>query len=428
MQYPDPNMVNLSIPWIVVLFTILAVFWGIYIYLEFKLGNNVNKYVSVIFIVLAIIGIIGVIIQPKQFIIDFTSMYGEDIHIEMEISNTHYLFFACDVFSILLFIYIGLFIFPKRFKKITIIKIIGYLVFIGCFALIIYSYIKENENYKYLFEALKSLNIYAFKYYGVKSFIISQNAYGMMMMIGIIFCCIHHAISKHWWYWLIALFLYINMFFSFCRASLLLSPVVMLIYVFYCIFSSIKKKTSIVLLVVLSSLLISFASIVIVCYLSKGAILPKLYQFIILFDSKSTVQLREIIWSNTCILMNLSLPLSLFFGRGFGLMNEMLLQMNLSSGFVTQLVFPTHNSYLNLLAEGGFIYLFSYLLLVVYVSYIFLKSYKKNTPLAIALALGIVVFSFYSLIETIHYLVYPFMFLMFVFYNVYYQSKSETIN
>ena len=94
-------------------------------------------------------------------------------------------------------------------------------------------------------------------------------------------------------------------------------------------------------------------------------------------------------------------------------MNVMLLAMN---NFRTY-SYPTHDGFLNLLAEGGFIYLFSYLLLLGYSIWTIVKNHKANPKATVALTLGLSAFTIYSLNETIHYFTYPFMFFIFVYDN-----------
>ena len=94
-------------------------------------------------------------------------------------------------------------------------------------------------------------------------------------------------------------------------------------------------------------------------------------------------------------------------------MNQMVLAMN---GFKKWL-FPTHNGYLNLLAEGGLLYLLSYIALLGYIVSIVVKNYRVNPRAAVALTLGLSAFAIYSLNETIHYFTYPFMFFILVYDN-----------
>ena len=426
MQYPDPEAVELKLPAIISLFLVILISWSLYIYLEYKRGNRVNKFITIIFLFLAIIGVIGIVIQPHNFEMDMVDFNGETHHVSLLISTTHYIFFSFDIVSILLLIYIGLFILPKRFTNMGIIKLIGYALFVLCLVLIIYSYIVEKDQYVLFIRAVKELDGRTIKYVSMQSFIINPNAYGMTLMMGVMFCLIFHSQKPRWWYWLIAIFFYFNMLFSFCRVSIFISALLSLIYIYHYLISTInnKKTLKIILLAMLSSLIFIVLFIMGVCFLFKGKVLPNLYKILDLFNGQVSLSDRERIWTNTCQLLSSSLPISFFFGNGFGLMNEQLLQVNYADGFQNQYVFPTHNSYLGLFAEGGILYLFAYIALLIYVGYVFIKCYKKQASLTITLSFGTLAFSFYSLTETIHYLVYPFIFLLLVFYKVCYNKKQ----
>ena len=141
MQYPDPNMVALK-PWAIILcFITILLSWSGYIFLEWKRGVRVNKYLTIAFAFIALIGIISVLIQPANHSINMIDADGNRQLISLTISSTHYMFFIFDVFSIILLIYIGLFILPYRFKSITFIKYLGYAVIGFAFVVLLYSYI-----------------------------------------------------------------------------------------------------------------------------------------------------------------------------------------------------------------------------------------------------------------------------------------------
>ena len=208
------------------------------------------------------------------------------------------------------------------------------------------------------------------------------------------------------------------MIFTYCRTSLLISPILFLIYIYYFLIKDFgTSKKARVSFIILSSLILCFVSLFLVVIITKGAILKPLYLLIDALKNGESIDSREWIWNNTYYLINQNLPLSLIFGRGFGLMNEMLLPINIANWF-GGLSFPTHNGYLNLFAEGGFICLFAYLALLGYATYIAIKSFKKNSSTTLAIMLGLLSFVFYSLIETIHYLTYVFMFVLFALYNI----------
>ena len=433
MQYPNPDDVALKLWAIIPLFIILLASWGGYIFLEYKRGNLPNRIVSIIFIFLAFWGVIGVLAQPSFSSIDMIKSAnnpGDIFNIDFHISATHYVFFTFDIVAILILIYIGLFILPKRFTNITFIKYLGYAVIGLSIIVVLYSYIAEHANYIPFIKALLAGNttdgepgsVYD---YAVKSFIIHRNAFGMMMMIGIVFCFINHTIEKKWWYFLIAGYLLISEVFSFCKTSIVISLLIFVIYVFYRLIYTYKehRKRNKIILIVLLSIAAIVLGLTFISYVSKGKVFGKVYGLISSILGGNTINTRFFIWTNAYQLINQS-PLYYFTGRGFGLINEMILPMNIANGD-TPMAFPTHSSWVNLFAEGGIFYLLAYLLLLGYYVYISVKCFKKDPALTVALALGTLSFFVYSFIETIHYLVYVFMFPVFIHYHVLYSTNKE---
>ena len=441
MQYPNPDEVAFK-PWMIIVSFVISVgAWGTYIYLEWKRGNQPKNIVTWIFVILAIIGVIGIIIQPSIFqetvVVRFVNdinkeVYGENIQVgdivnaplaPMIISSTHYMFFIMDLLLILLFIYIGLFIFPKRFTSISFIKYLSYAVIIFCFVMILYGYIFEWKDYVPFIKALlgQGGNVYD---YTIESFIIHRNAYGMALMIGIIFCFINHSIERKWWYWLITAFFYINMVFSFCKTGLLISALLIVVYAVYRLIFTYKEFPKRNRNILIGGGCVAFLAVLVlaVTFLSKGKILGSLYNLI---KGSNTIDNRSYIWDNCFQLLSRN-PIYYFFGRGFGLLNEMLLPMNTANG---DKVFPAHSGFMNLLCEGGVFYLFAYILWLGYSIYVVIKTYKKSPALTLAMSLGVLAFLIYSVIETIEYLVYAFMLPVMILYHVsYLEENKEQVN
>ena len=441
MQYPNPDEVAFK-PWMIIVSFVISVgAWGTYIYLEWKRGNQPKNIVTWIFVILAIIGVIGIIIQPSIFqetvVVRFVNdinkeVYGENIQVgdivnaplaPMIISSTHYMFFIMDLLLIGLFIYIGLFIFPKRFTSISFIKYLSYAVIVFCFVMILYGYIFEWKDYVPFIKALlgKGGNVYD---YTIESFIIHRNAYGMALMIGIIFCFINHSIERKWWYWLITAFFYINMVFSFCKTGLLISALLIVVYVVYRLIFTYKEFPKRNRNILIGGGCVAFLAVLVlaVTFLSKGKILGSLYNLI---KGSNTIDNRSYIWDNCFQLLSRN-PIYYFFGRGFGLLNEMLLPMNTANG---DKVFPAHSGFMNLLCEGGVFYLFAYILFLGYCVYVVIRTYKKSPALTLAMSLGVLAFLIYSVIETIEYLVYAFMLPVMILYHVsYLEGNKEQVN
>lgn len=437
MQYftlnNEPIPLGVAIPCFIVSLTS----WAYYIYLEFKAGNKPNNIISCVFIFLAVLGVITVFVQPQLFRADVIcrteevgpatiEAYGNVVPnsiviIVMEIPLAHFVFFAMDIVLILMFIYIGLFIFPKRFTSINFIKYLGYALFLLILALLLYSLFFEANCYVGFIKVLlgKGVEGEDFYTYSVKSFIIHRNAYGMVLMMGIIFACINHSIDQKWWYYPLIVLFFINMVFTYCKTGLIISLLIIAIYVIYRLiitYNEHKKRNKIIF--------ISFASATLlvvllgaISYFTNGKFLSPLYSVINSVVGSDTLDTRTYIWDNSYQLLQNGWWI---IGRGFGLYNVMLLPMNVVNNDV---VFPAHSAYVGLLAEGGIFYLLAYLALLVYSGVIVYKSFKKNPGLTITMSFGVIAFVLYGTIEAIQYLVYVFLFPLFILYNI--NNKEE---
>ena len=431
MQFQNPSDVALPLWAGIVCLAVMVICWGYYLYLEVYLSKEkYNLYIAGAFLTLLLINIITIIAQPSlvhenviiRYREDNPELVGQITEAIIQVSDVHKFMFIGELVGTIVFIYIGLFVFPRRFKSLLFIKYLGYALFAFLFVMIIYGYISDFDKYVAFFKHVLNIDrtdpdIY---HKTVTSFIIHRNAYGMCMMLGIIFCFINHAIEKKWFYYLLMGIFYINMIFSLCKTGLLVSIILILIYVVYRLIVTYKdnKKRNLITLIVIGSIFVLGALAFGVSYLSKGKVLGFIYNIV---DSMSkggqTLDFRNYIWDNTYQLLRDG---NWLVGRGFGVINLLLQPMNIASH--EEKVFPTHSAYVGLLAEGGILFLVAYLALLVYVGLIAYRCFKKNPGLTLAICSGALAFIIYSFIETIHYLVYIFLFPIMV---LYYTSKEE---
>lgn len=433
MQFMDPNDVALPLWAAILCFAVMVISWSIYLYLEvYRSKDKYNLYIAGAFLTLLIINVITILVQPKvvsesviiryREAIEEQSLIGTTTDAVIYISGVHRFVFIAEVTGTLAFIYIGVFVFPRRFTSLAFIKYLGYALFGFLFVLIIYGYIADFDKYIAFFKHVLNIDrtdpdIY---HKTVVSFIIHRNAYGMCMMLGIIFAFINHSIEKKWFYYLFAGIFYINMVFSLCKTGLLISAILIAIYVIYRLIITLNenKKRNIIILSCIGGVAVIAIGIVGLSYISEGKILGSIYNAIKdLTRGGESIDFRVFIWDNTYQLLRNG---NWLIGRGFGLINLMLQPMNIASH--SEPVFPTHSAYLGLLAEGGILFLLAYLALLVYMGYVAVKCYKKNPGLVVTICLGILAFVLYSFIETIHYLVYVFLFPLMV---LHYTSKQE---
>ena len=434
MQFQNPNDVALPLWATIVCLVVMVGCWGYYLYLEVYLNKNkYNLYIAATFLFLLLLNVLVIVLQPKvvseNVIVRYSEAHPEEVNtiksILINVSGEHKLVFVSELIGTISFIYIGLFVFPRRFTSLAFIKYLGYALFVFLGVLIIYGYIADFDKYIAFFKHILNIDrtdpdIY---HKTVTSFIIHRNAYGMCMMLGIIFAFINHSIEKKWFYYLFAAIFFINMIFSLCKTGLIISILIIFAYVLYRLIVTLKdhKKRNIIILASIGGVAIIALGTLGLSYLSEGKILGSIYNAIKdLTSGGQSLDFRSFIWDNTYQLLRDG---NWAIGRGFGVINLLLQPMNQASH--GEKVFPTHSAYLGLLAEGGILFLLAYIALLGYSVYIAYKCYKKNPGLTITMSFGVIAFVLYSFIETIHYLVYVFLFPIMVLYYTSYQTKEE---
>ena len=431
MQYQDPSIVPFPL-WASIVFAVIMVGCGAgYLYYELRIRKTkYNPYIALTFAGLALLNLITIFVQPQeQFTTNIirwvspesTRVVGDVEPVHLIVTPIHKLVFASEMIGAGFFIYVGVSLFPKRFKNVKFLEYVGYALYALVFVMIFYSYITEYQTYiafiKYLTGADRSVEI---MYLRVQSFILHPNAFGMVCMLGIIFCFINQSIRPKIFNYIFAGYFFISMIFSLCKTGLLLSALIILAWYIYRLVVTYKEheKRNKIAIIVSAAIILVAAVVIGVPYLTKGKVFGKIYELIKSITGEGlSMKLRGYIWDNCYLLVKDGWWL---IGRGFGVINLFLKPMNLVSH--EEVVFPTHSSFLNMLCEGGVLFLLAYFAFIIYVAFVIAKSYKKSPQFVFAVALGAGAFFIYSFIETIHYLMVIFLFPIFV---IYFQNKEE---
>ena len=434
MQHPNPNEVSFPLWVSIPSFIIMVGSWSYYLYLEvYKSKEKINLIIPSIFLGLIFLNIIAIAVQPEHSevttifrLTDKETPVGTLMPVDLYVTGFHKFIFISEMIGVAMFIYIGLFVFPKRFTSYKFVLYLGYALYGLIAVLMIYSFITEFDRYilfiNYFLGNVDKSTIDFNRDCTVKSFIIHRNAFGMVYMLGIIFAFINNSIKKQSLLnYILAGVFYIFMFFTFCKTAILLCTAIIAGYFLYRMILTFKehKKRNIISLSVVAGVGVILVGVLAIAILTKGKVLASLYD---LWNSVtlggSTLRSREFIWDNTFLLLKDGWWL---IGRGFGTINLLLRPLNLASH--NDVAFPTHSSMLNMLAEGGIIFLLAYFVFLGYSGYIIYKCFKKDFPTTFAVSLGYVAFVLYSLIETIHYLALVFLFPIFI---IYYLPKEES--
>ena len=433
MQFQNPNDVALPLWAAILCFIVMVGSWGYYLYLELYVRKvPFNKIIAIAFIGLALLNVIAIFVQPSESV-EIVNVRWDPIHPELvntqgtallRVSDTHKFIFIAEIIGVATFIYIAFFVFSKRITNTKFIEYLGFLLFILIGVMIIYSYIAEHASYAAIFNFLlgkdkeRTFSDIS-NNFAVKSFVIHTNAFGMICMLGIVFCFINQSIKQRKWLYPLAGYFFISMLFSFCKTGILITAIIAFIYLIYRLIVTYKAhpKRNKITFIVIGSIVFLGLIFVGVPYITKGKILGKVYELIKSFSGDGlTLKTRSYIWDNTFQLLRNGWWL---IGRGFGSVNLQLWPLNVISH--NEDLFPTHSGFLNMLGEGGILTLLGYVAFLIYSGYVIVKSYKKSPEFVFAVGLGALCFFLYQFIETIQYLLYVFLFPIFV---VYFQNET----
>ena len=139
MQYQNPREVALPLWAAIICFVVMVGCWSYYLYLEvFKNKDKYNKWITWAFVIIGLLNVVAISVQPTRVVENVIVRYSETNpdsigsigQAIIEISGTHKFVFISELIGVVSFIYIGLFVFPKRFKSIQFIKYLGYALFV----------------------------------------------------------------------------------------------------------------------------------------------------------------------------------------------------------------------------------------------------------------------------------------------------------
>ena len=215
-------------------------------------------------------------------------------------------------------------------------------------------------------------------------------------------------------------FFYINMIFSYCKSSLLISILAVFIYIIFRLVVTYKeyKKRNIIIGSVLAFIVLVGGVLVIISVATKGSFIPILNKIVSSLFEQRTIKTRTYIWDNIINSLNQGYWA---LGRGFGIHNYVLYPMNLVNG---DDVCPSHSTYFAIMGAGGVISLIGYIILNIYYIYVFIRCFKIKKVTSIGLVFPYLAFTSYSFTEGVNYLILVFMFPLLVYYQALIKSTE----
>lgn len=433
MVTSNPNEIFLK-PWMmIVLFSGVAICWGIYFYLEIKKGRLKNNFFLWAFLFILILDLIAVVVQPEtvKFLVECkktptgacaswnNGIYagvkeGDIVEVIHHISATHKLFFSFATLCITTIFFIIFTLLPRRMKDMNFLLFCAFCTFGFLLVASVYSYIKDGSHYLPFLRALfKGDNKELYKHaIQIQSFMTHRVPYGVCMMLGCMFALLGHTLTKKWYWFIPFAYCFINMIFTWCKTAIIITPLILLAYIVILLIEGYKEhqKRNKIIFIVGGSLIGLAALAVILSVATNGKFLSPINKLVKTVTESESLKTRKWIWEN--IDKELANGWWLL-GRGFGTHNSMLFPMNILNN---DMVCPSHSTYYAVLGQGGVFTLIAFLGSYVYYGYVFYKCFKVNKFMTLELSIGFFAYFFYSFTEGVNYLIAVFMFPLILYY------------
>lgn len=391
---------------VILFFLGIIMITGVYFYLEKRRnGLKINYFLLFLLAGIFIYATIVILCIPgqKTFTVvnklDPSVIYIGTLNTSVE-KRVYYIFFA---FIALLFSYLFVDVFPKKYHFAKILNLGFYIACVVATICMIYSYIVEFNAYVGFIKNLLGNSVdYETT---VHSWWNNRSNYSVFLLFMIFYALYVHHTNGKWWLYLVVGFLFVNLIFTLSKTNIPLAAILIVGYLIARFFLTYKenKKRNLIALSIIGGLIVIGLGMFVVLYF-VGPLSEKLHQVMqSLFTShdgiNNTIQTRVWIWEHVVDILNNS---SWVFGAGFGYFNDLLGEYN-AYDYMTVGHNPTnmpHNFFLQVLGEGGAIYLAFVIFVFVLFIYYLVKIAKNHKSLVALESIFFVVMLVHLMLES----------------------------
>lgn len=390
----NPNG-DMSIAEAAVVSTFIILLSCLYFYNEKKNGGlKINFVLIVILLILFACNIVASFIFPSE--IQFTIMtedYGEwpfyaEVLFETRILN---LFVTA---GILYFIYLILDVVPQKIYDLKQLRFILYGLVILSFVSIICSLAVGGQSYSNMLAGDVGARV------DICSFTNNPNNYAAILFFGTLSCVFLNYLSKNkWWYLPIAI-IFVATVFTVSRTYIISSILLIIGYLVLRLVKTFKvhKKRNIILGTVMVALIGGTIGSYLLCtkFEVVDYVLPLKLIKIFFERAKTGTNGRNFIWKETIVIFNETNCWAL--GGGFGLFTNVDYQIQYCIYQEAGSSSP-HNGILQMIGNGGIVFLSFVFLVAVYLIFVLVKMFKKHNSLFWICAFVLVTFGFQMMSE-----------------------------
>ena len=392
---------GLTIPFSII--TILLLATGLFFEYKFY-KSSVHLIPLGICVLLILIGCLTIFLPPEAIVVTYQNINGSALELGTHISYAIRFSYFMSYLILISFIYIGVFVVAQRIRcyKVTLFLINALMVVV--LISILYSIIAEFGQYGKFLQYVFGGQSGEIKDYTIKSFWNHRNMYGAFLEFSIFAAMVAYAIGKSKLNFIFVGLFFVEMIFTFCRTSLLISLVGIVAWIVVLLllkFKDDKKK----FIITLSTICGVFAVILAVSLALFFAV-PNINEKISnLFEGGGTVVGRVKIWNKALEIISGHVV----FGRGFGNFNSVLFVVN--SLVLSDSTFSTHSMFFSILGRTGVVGLLAFIALLVIAVKAILDLSRKNLALSITFLLAFLGVFIHCLFEDHYYVLFIVAFL-----------------
>lgn len=385
-----------------------------YALIEWKKGDfKIHLPLIILFSILFVISVVNIFVLPAKVeyslpIYKITGDgYGNIISIDLighkgVVINTNLeqrFLYVFSTFAVLYLAYLMLFTLPRKIRYVKQIDWIMWLIIAFGLVAVIFSYIFEAQHYQHFFSTIMTPT--AALPSRISSFLGHKNGYGLTVTLAAFACLYLHHTERKWWFIVGSFFFAVQNFFTTSKTCMIICLIVLPIYYLVVFILQFKKhlKRSIIILSSIFAIIVAFASMFVVRAINNeffpeffnmtnkvfDTYLVKGFDY---FDHLSG-RYKDYEMAQGIISGHLGL------GVGFGLFNALMFAcevLNSSTKLTAwnastinhmdvtnvQLTDSPHSFYYQLLGTGGIVLLVVYVLIVCYVIFAAIRTFKKH--------------------------------------------------
>lgn len=420
IYYSSADLLEFSKPFFIFVIYFVLMISSLILYLIFELKNQKTKTnIALLFLLFFIIisQLESILLSPNNITLYLLSTRGDDFLVSATFNTQVKLIHFFTAVFIITTIFIGVFIFSKRFNNIKVVSYAIYVLYLLALVSFIYSLI--HDDYITLFKILTLIErpTLPLKWYCPESFYGNPNTYGMLLEVCFYLSFVNYMLTKKRFNIVLGFILYIHLLITICRGAIIATsiiiPVILLLTALLAFRKKEKKKA--VFFMVSFTL---FVSIVTGGYL----LLTSSDKFSFIFSNMSPLAARKSIWYSCLQIISNG---SILHGYGYGIYNSLVANACNYYGYTNCPI--SHNWFLALMGEGGLFYIIPYICLLGYSTFIIVKK-MPNDRLMIPVSFAVYGFFIHSFFEDNYYILIGLIVMVLVINHIDKENKVVSNN